>query len=114
MTLCEESLSLAREIHDKNLLAGVLVTLGRVARAQGDYQSAQAYFKDSLVVYGEMQGRSIWTAQVLALFAGLADMRGRPEKAARLFGTVDIFLRGFFAPFYLKPDFDRDMVAVRT
>ncbi len=114
MTLCEESLSLAREIHDKNLLAGVLVTLGRVARTQGDYQTAQTYFKDSLVVYGEMQGRSIWTAQVLALFAGLAHTQGKLEKAARLFGAIDNFLQEYFVPFGIKASFDLDVVAVRT
>jgi predicted ATPase/DNA-binding SARP family transcriptional activator/uncharacterized protein HemY len=57
-SLYEESLSIYRELGDRNGIAHCLGSLGNATREQGDYASAYALYEESLAIYRNVQDRS--------------------------------------------------------
>jgi predicted ATPase/transcriptional regulator with XRE-family HTH domain len=52
--LLEESIKIATELHDKQLIARALLILGSLALSQGDYPAARSYQLDCLKLYKEL------------------------------------------------------------
>jgi hypothetical protein len=98
---------LARETRDRGNLEYVLLMLGQVAQAGGDYEQAKARYAELVALehaYGGIENqRGLAKLLVLAL-AQLAVASGKPERAARLFGavqmtpTADLLAVGFRYP----------------
>ena len=114
--LFEESLALCLDINDKVHLEFVQVELAQVARAQGDLQRAESYYRQSLTTSVEIgQGLLSFHSLIVAGFGGLARMRGDTEQAARLLGAASFVFEG--APRWLsvnRPSFENDVAAVRA
>jgi len=52
--LFDESLALARELHDPSNIAMALHGVGEVAQLQGDYTQARALYDESLTLFREL------------------------------------------------------------
>jgi tetratricopeptide (TPR) repeat protein len=87
--LYEESLKLFRDLGDRIALIGVRRRLGHLALRSGDYEQATTCFQQSFATAREHKIDSM-TVLCLAGLAGLASVRGEPERAARLFGAVSV------------------------
>jgi ATP/maltotriose-dependent transcriptional regulator MalT len=118
MALFEECSSLARDIQDQTCLWYVMFGMGLVARSQGDYERAQTCDMASLALKWEMRlGAHLFNLDdlLLAELGGLANVRGKPERAARLLGAAEALLGSIdnlLPPF--RADFERDVAAVRA
>jgi hypothetical protein len=87
--LYEQSLALAREGSDDYTIALCLEALSEVALAQGDYDRAAILAADSL---NRTKGRNATLIAECVEVLGLAvGIRGRAERAARLFGAAEAF-----------------------
>ena len=86
--MCEESLSLRREMGDKGGSAHTFVMLGRVALAGHQYRQADTYFKDSLAICQDL-GEKEGVALALEGLAGISAALGQARSAARLLGTAE-------------------------
>ncbi|MCW3099654.1 MAG: adenylate/guanylate cyclase protein, partial [Chthonomonadaceae bacterium] len=71
----EESLTIEREIGDRQGIAVSLNNLGAVAHNQGDYASARGYYEESLTIYREVGDRQ-GIAHVLGNLGLEADIQG--------------------------------------
>ena len=86
--LCEESLSLRREMGDKGGSAHTLLMLGRVALSGHQYQQAEIHYKDSLAICQDL-GEKEGIALALEGLAGISAALGQARSAARLLGTAE-------------------------
>jgi non-specific serine/threonine protein kinase len=80
--LNEESLALARENRDDNLIANLLTNLGELARTQSDYTAAREFYQQAL----ERRGKKSGSGAVSLLNLGLvAFAQNEYEDAGRFF-----------------------------
>jgi tetratricopeptide (TPR) repeat protein len=87
----EESLPLFRQLGHKWGTVASLVVLGSIAFLQKDVERAQWFLRESLAVFKERgTRRGVHLMQCLELMAGIAHLRGQTERAARLFGAVEV------------------------
>ncbi|MHB8625407.1 MAG: ATP-binding protein [Aggregatilineales bacterium] len=117
LPLREESLSLAREIRSMVLIANLLCGMGWIARDLGDYRLAQSRFTESLVTFRAMGSYRLYAAIAVGGFGELAEVQGRPERAARLFGAASALTgSGKDTPGSLSSytDIERDILTLRV
>jgi non-specific serine/threonine protein kinase len=113
--LLEESLALARRVGSKWGAAVALTDLGIVASAQGAVDRATACYVDGLVLFRDIGDR--WgIARGLHSLGRLAAAAGEVERAARLYVASAVLREAIGAPPRLseRPDYERDLAAVRT
>jgi predicted ATPase len=102
--LYDQSLALAREGSDDYTIALCLHALSEVAVAQGDYDRAAVLAADSL---NRTQARNaVLFAECVEVLGLAAGIRGRAERAARLFGAAEAFRETIGAA---RPIPDRDV-----
>jgi tetratricopeptide (TPR) repeat protein len=82
----EECLALCRETGNRRREGMMLVNLGYVAQHQGDYELAEAYFKEETILFGEL-GLKYFVVLSIADHAGPAAARCQPERAVHLLGA---------------------------
>ena len=112
--LYEEALTLQREAGDTQSIAIYLGNLGEIARDQADHLAAAEYYREALTVWATLKDR--WnTTATLDGVAMLVHDRGRPERAARLFGATAVFRESVGAPLPAneRADYERYVAAVR-
>jgi len=111
----EQSVSLRRQLGDKNLMAHSLHAVGLVARAQHDFATARQDFTEALTLFREV-GNNQSVGLCLAGFAGLAAAQGQLEHAARLFGATEALLEriGAVAAMADRADYERHVALVRS
>jgi non-specific serine/threonine protein kinase len=114
-SLWEECVRVSREAGDQWNCAWVLDGLGRVAQCRGDWGAASAYYKEGLALFRDL-GNQWGIIYGLSHLAQTAGGRGHPERAARLFGTVEAMLRSFgeIPPARDLVDADRHIAAARA
>src|SRR5207245_1274756 len=86
-----QSLELARKLHDKDGIAWTLDNLGNIAYLQGHYHEAWKLHKESLALFQEL-GDKQGIAVCLEHMAGVAGALEEPEEveqAARLYGAAE-------------------------
>jgi predicted ATPase/class 3 adenylate cyclase len=81
--LFDESLALARELHDPSSIAMALHGVGEIAQLQGDYSQARALYDESLVLFREL-GDIVEIAWSLDHLAALAGEQGDYVRALEL------------------------------
>jgi predicted ATPase len=102
--LYEQSLALARQGNDDYTIALCLHALSEVAVAQSDFDRAALLAADSLE---RTKGRNAdLTAECVEVLGLAAGIRGRAERAARLFGAAEAFRETIGAA---RPIPDRDV-----
>src|SRR5207302_897085 len=87
-SLLEESLSLAREAHNKDLSAWILFIMGCTALDQGNVNQAKMCLEESLTISKEI----VATELIAGCLVGLALLmwkQGRLAQAATLFGASE-------------------------
>lgn len=89
LTLCEESLGLAREVY-LGLVPHILGLLGEIAWEQGDHERAMTSFKEALTIHHEA---GIGPTSVLPRMVRLAVAMGDDVRAARLWGAGETSLQ---------------------
>jgi tetratricopeptide (TPR) repeat protein len=92
-----EALATGRKEDDKAECATALVNLGEISAAEGKIDEAYSYYRESLELYGKL-GLKLAIAYCIEILAGLETQRGRPSKAAMLFGTADFIREELDAP----------------
>jgi non-specific serine/threonine protein kinase len=111
----QDSLRLSHDIGHKWGIAAALHNLGYVAHHQGDYTQAAAHFSESLPLYQELGDRR-GVSECLVGLAGVYSMTGKPEHAARLFGSANALLATLSAP--LSPndshEYERNLQLTRA
>ncbi|KPK03150.1 MAG: hypothetical protein AMJ56_19815 [Anaerolineae bacterium SG8_19] len=107
----EESLALTREHHVIMGTAANLHKLAQVALRQNDFKIAGEYLLESLTIQQEV-GNKQGIMECLAAFAGLAELTGRAEDAARLSGAARGLLAQLGAP--LSPPDQAELERVET
>ena len=85
--LTEESLVLSRSCGDAYRISSALHVLGHLAYERGDIRTASTLLSDGLASAAELGDRR-GVAICLESAALVADVRGHPERAARLFGAA--------------------------
>lgn len=103
--MAEEALTLWREIGDRAGIMSALDSLSLVARLSGDLARQAALAREALILSQELDdplsiASALWTA------AAIADERGHPILAARLFGAEEALRKG--VGFILDPAFAKD------
>jgi predicted ATPase/class 3 adenylate cyclase len=83
----EESLAIARELHDNVRIAAVLQPLGMAALAQGDFEGARSYLEEA-VALARAQGVKREIAAAVNLLASLLRMTGEAGSAEPLYLEV--------------------------
>jgi predicted ATPase/DNA-binding winged helix-turn-helix (wHTH) protein len=86
-TLFEESLMLARDVGDSVLTSGVLSARGRTQCRDGNLESAEASFLESITIGGDLTNPDA-AAQALEGFAELAVAKRAPKRAAKILGAA--------------------------
>ncbi len=115
LPLLEESLSFNQEIRDRMHLAYTLYLLGEVAIGQGDYEGAQPRLEESLALRQQVGVKSLDNASVVFGFGSLATRLGKPEQAARLFGSADAIWGGIDKlPLGRRVNLQREIATVRA
>ena len=114
LPLVEESLSLAQEIGDKSLVAQALFFRGQATQTQGNYECAHTCYADSLAIFREMGVNNLYIANDLVGFAELAELQGRPVRAARLLGAAAALTQSRHSMLPLGGEVERDVPALRT
>ena len=103
-----------RESGDSRGIAEVLLELGRVARAKGDFSRALALCRESLILSQRLDNKA-YVAFCLTALAGIFQATGDPARAARHFGVAEVLLESLGA--VLDPrgrlEYDDDVVAAR-
>ncbi len=114
VSLQEETLAIYRKIGDATMVVYPLHNLGHLALYDSDYARAETYFKECLTLSQDLRDKGHMTL-CLAGFAGLEGARGRPERAARLFGASEIQREMIGAPMQDtdRSDFDRNVAKAR-
>jgi predicted ATPase/class 3 adenylate cyclase len=83
----QESLAIAREIGDKQSVAGVLQPLGMASLGQGDTESAGLYFEEAVDLARELADNRELAAAIIAL-AQLHRVEGHLDLAEPLYGNA--------------------------
>src|SRR5262249_41052789 len=83
----DEAVARWRAIGDAYGLASSLLNLGAIRFSQGDTSAALSHCLESLRLVQQLGSTSL-TAELLEDLAGVLHARGRPEVAARLFGSA--------------------------
>jgi hypothetical protein len=113
--LYQESLDLLRELGDQLSSSVVLNCLAELACLNGDYDSALARLSDALVTPQQI-GSTREIASTFEIGALVARARGRPDRAAVLFGASAAMREGVGTP--VAPDalaeYDRHITEVRA
>jgi hypothetical protein len=114
--LLEESLTLFRELGNRNGVAGALCALGRFALTQGDMAQATTCFAESLVLFAGVLGKKGAAAACLEGLARVAGAQAQPKRAARLFGAAEAVRAQFAAPRSLAAHtpYDHDITIVQA
>lgn len=89
----DESLARYRELKSAHGTASMLGTLGRALLGRGDINRAQTLLIEGLLLSQEL-GNKWYAAATLEGLAGVAAARREWERAARLFGAVEVFIEG--------------------
>jgi tetratricopeptide (TPR) repeat protein len=92
-----ESLALCQDMRDKVGIAESLINLGNVVQYQRDYEQAIALYRESLALLREMGNKPSIAACVEGLARAQCE-RGRPERAAKLFGAAEGLREAIGAP----------------
>jgi non-specific serine/threonine protein kinase len=87
VTLFEESLKLARKVGDSFLTSEALSARGRAECRDGNLESAEASFVESLTIAGDLTDPDA-AAQALEGFAELAFATHAPKRAATILGAA--------------------------
>src|SRR6266851_3622558 len=95
--LFAESLALGQRLEDARSVANNLSNLALMALYSADYPKASDLFVDSLAAFSDLGDRR-GMAESLEGLAGVAGVQGRPEHAARLFGTAEALREAIGAP----------------
>ncbi len=88
-TYAEECLMLSREVGDNGNISLALSLLGEVRRFQGDLLQAKTLLLEGLSLASEGAKYRNGIVSNLVGLAKVAEAEGQPERAARLFGTVE-------------------------
>jgi predicted ATPase len=115
-TLLNECLSLVRQTRDRHNLIYVLVALGQVADARGNADEAHARYGAVAALFREQGGLDYQTMDVSPFIFALAHFalrRGRPDRAAQLFGATSAALSRPYLTFGDRHDIDSDIDATR-
>lgn len=113
--LCEESLTLRREMDDKWGIVSSLNNLGDVALGQGDYAAAQTRYAESTLLAVEI-GDKLGIAYNQAGLTELALVLGMTERAVRLAAATESLLAaidGVLEPLN-RSRFDRTIATARA
>jgi predicted ATPase/DNA-binding XRE family transcriptional regulator len=95
--LFSESLALGQRLEDARSVANNLSNLALMALYSADYPKASDLFVDSLAAFSDLGDRR-GVAESLEGLAGVAGVQGRPEQAARLFGSAEALREAIGAP----------------
>ena len=87
-TLCDQSLQLSHSVDDEACVAIGTGVLARMALTQGRMADAAEHFASALRTLSE-QGRQEFCLYCLEGLAQIAAMTQQPQRAARLFGSVE-------------------------
>jgi predicted ATPase len=111
----DESLVIFRELGDRRGTAIAQHNLGALAHREGDYPTARTLFEESLTIYREL-GDKTHIAESFEGLAGVACAQGQQERAARLFGAVEVLREALHAPLppAARPDYEGQVAAVRA
>ena len=93
----QESLTLYRNAGDKEGIADLTCSLGRIARIQGDYRGAATLYNESLRLYKEL-GNKLGTAKDLEGIAALRAACGQPKPATKLWAAAEALREEISAP----------------
>jgi predicted ATPase/class 3 adenylate cyclase len=93
LAMMEEALELARKAGFKWMQANLLNALADYRLEQGRAEGAEGNARSALVVARDMGDRR-HAVQALGLLAVLAVERGEPERAGRLWGTLEVVEQG--------------------
>jgi hypothetical protein len=85
--LQEESLPFARALGERQTIAGSLLTLGLIARLEGDLAEARAHYGAAIRLQWQAGGRTS-LLRLLSALAGVMARSGQAGRAARLLGVV--------------------------
>lgn len=99
-TLFQESLAINRDTGNMRGIALSVANLGVLAFREGNYATAGALVQESLAIDREL-GDKRGIASELEELAAIETMRGRSERAARLFGAADAVREAIGAPISL-------------
>ena len=117
VALNEESLALFRELRYAYGIAMCLTNLGLVALAQDDYERAATLLREDLRLAQELDHK-LFIQYSLTGLAGVDASRGRPVRAARLWGAAegmsDTYGGHIMAADRSIIDYERRLVTVRS
>jgi DNA-binding CsgD family transcriptional regulator/tetratricopeptide (TPR) repeat protein len=116
--LIETGCAYYRERGNEKQVAWNLSLLGRVSAVQGDYQTAQASYEESLLRGGEVDS-SLFPVDIAPALEGLATVvaaQGQAVWAARLWGAAEARREALGSPLppVYRPDYERQVAAVRV
>jgi len=100
----ESTLALGRELGDALYTGAALCMMGAVALLRDDLGRASDLLHESLKIYTELADERS-TAECLCALGGYEAASGRPEEAARIWGTADA-LRGQRPLEYAEPEIE--------
>ena len=113
----EGSLSLFRELGDRRFTSVSLFTLGLIKLARDDLEGGAAMLEENARIARELGDRLMGTYSVLAM-GKVAALRGRPVRAARLWGAAEALREQMGMPFsqfdLVHTGYERDLAAVRS
>jgi predicted ATPase/DNA-binding CsgD family transcriptional regulator len=113
--LLQQSLPSLRELGDTVGVARAIHGLGVSARHEGNLPGANALFREALQVARE-KGARLEISDCLEGLAGVACARGRPDRAAYLFGSAEALREAIGAErtSWIRPDYVQDVAASRV
>ena len=113
--LLEERLAICRKLGESDWLIHTLGGLGHLARDEGDYARARAYYQESLLLRQKL-GHQVALAQSLEDFAVLAGCERHAERAIRLLGAGEAFCEtlGARPPVGVSGDYERTVADGRA
>jgi hypothetical protein len=95
--LYEQCLAIFRELGDRWGIAGTLADLGRLAREQRDYPCAQSLYRESIIIFQELDHKR-GIARLLECFACSAAAQFQAERSLRLAGAAAALRQNIGAP----------------
>ena len=109
----EKSLTLYREMGDRQRIAQSLCALAKVVAIQGDHTTARALYEESLTI--ARVGHKLNIASGLEGLASMVALQGEPTWAARLWGAADALRDAMGAPMATveQPAYEQAVAAAR-
>jgi hypothetical protein len=113
--LLEERLAICREVGDAGLLIHALGGMGHLARDEGNYAQARAFYQESLLLRRQI-GHQIALAQSLEDLAVLAGREQQARRAIRLLGAAEAFCEtlGAQPPVAMREEYERAVAEGRA